>query len=121
MATIQFELKITTVLTFEQFKEMFQFPDDEMYTEIWNKMVKNSEKTKYGYHTADQFINDMTDKDEVETKTSYTMNDMIEHRMADAYSECKAEYYEKKEQEIKKIMEENKPKEKKVRKLRTKA
>jgi arsenate reductase-like glutaredoxin family protein len=107
--TITFEKTVSFEMNFDTFKKMFNFPSEEMYEEVWNKMLEKVEKTKY-----EKFMNhhDMSyakeNLDEEVERDDYTINALVRCEMKAAYVECKAEYYKKRDEEIKLLITKNK-------------
>ena len=46
--SITFEKVVKFEMTFEKFKILYDYPSEEMYKEIWEKMVTRANKKKYG-------------------------------------------------------------------------
>jgi hypothetical protein len=83
--TLTYQKVVSFNLTFEKFKEMFEFPNEKLYEDVWEKLVARIQRSKAGKVVYTDNIESIEEEWE-----GYTLKEVVEASVTDAIDEVQA-------------------------------
>jgi hypothetical protein len=83
--TLTYQKVVSFNLTFAKFKEMFEFPSEKLYEDVWEKLVDRIQRSKAGKVVYTDNIESIEEEWE-----GYTLKEVVEASVTDAIDEVEA-------------------------------